>query len=186
MNLQLQAVLDEFNEATRRLQRLAQSTREELWTRRPDPDRWSMSECVAHLNLTSTAFVPLIQDALDRAQRLGRPAPKRYRRDFIGWLLWKGSGPPVRTRVKTAAPFVPQSTAPLKDLVGEFARLNEQLIELVRRADGLPLTDVTITSPFNSRMKYNAFSGLTILPRHEHRHLWQAEQVSAQLGTTRA
>jgi hypothetical protein len=38
-----------------------------------------------------------------------------------------------------------------------------------------------ITSPFDRRIRYNAYSCFTILPRHEHRHLWQAEQVWSAL-----
>jgi hypothetical protein len=38
---------------------------------------------------------------------------------------------------------------------------------------------VKIGSPFNTRVKYNVFSALSVLPRHQHRHLWQAEQTLA-------
>jgi hypothetical protein len=34
-----------------------------------------------------------------------------------------------------------------------------------------------VQSPFNEKVKYNLYSCLTILPPHQHRHLWQAEQI---------
>ena len=36
-----------------------------------------------------------------------------------------------------------------------------------------------MTSPFNARMRYNLYAGFSTLPRHQHRHLQQAERVWA-------
>jgi hypothetical protein len=55
----------------------------------------------------------------------------------------------------------------------------------VEAADGLPLGSVRITSPFDPRLRYNLYSCLTILPRHQHRHLWQAEQALERLRRAR-
>ena len=40
---------------------------------------------------------------------------------------------------------------------------------------------VKITSPFNPRLRYNLYACLTILPPHQERHIWQAEQVLERL-----
>jgi hypothetical protein len=172
---QLQAVIAELGTAQARLHALAAATPATAWLRRPDPARWSIAECVAHLNLTSAAFVPLLRGALsDPAEPT---TTKRYRRDPMGWLLWRTLGPPVRFRLKTAAPFIPQSTARPAKLVAEFDRWQSELVGWVRKAEGLPLNRLWVRSPFDPRARYNAYSALTILPRHQHRHLWQAEQV---------
>jgi hypothetical protein len=176
---QLQAVIDELGTAQARLHALAAATPPSAWSRRPAPGRWSIAECVAHLNLTGAAFVPLLDRALVGAP--AAPARGRFRRDLAGWLLWRMTGPPARIRVKTSAPFVPQATTAPGELVAEFDRRQAEQIALVRRADGLPLDRLRITSPFNTRVRYNVYAALTILPRHQHRHLWQAEQVWATL-----
>ena len=181
MHPQLQAVIDEFGTAQARLHALVAATPPAAWSHRPAPGRWSIAECVAHLNLTSAAFVPLLDRALAGAPAARAPARGRFRRDLAGWLLWRMTGPPARVRVKTAAPFVPQATAAPAELVAEFDRRQAEQIALVRRADGLPLDRLRITSPFNARVRYNVYAALTILPRHQHRHLWQAEQVRTEL-----
>src|SRR6266550_1044877 len=134
MHPQLDLVADEYRSAQARLHELVRAVPEERWGRRADPARWSVAECVAHLNLTSMAYLPLLQHAVSRARMLERRPPGRYHRDPIGWLLWATMGPPVRVR---------------------------------------------LTSPFNARVRYNLYSCFTILPRHQHRHLWQAERVWA-------
>ena len=177
MHPQLQAITDEYESAGLRLRQLLETVPAGRWTERPAPERWSIAECVAHLNLTTEGFRPLVEVALAEGRRRGGPAPQRYRRDLIGYLMWRTAGPPARARVKTTAPFVPRSTAAPAELVAEFERLQAEQLRWVAAADGLPLGSLRITSPFNARLKYNLYSLLTILPRHEHRHLWQAERV---------
>jgi hypothetical protein len=174
---QLEAVVEEFRAAQARLHALARTVPDEAWPLRPAPERWSVAECVAHLNLTSAAMVPILRDGLSRARHAGAHAPRRYRRDALGWFLWKTMGPPVRFRMKTTAPFVPSAGDRPGHLVREFERLQADQIACVDEADGLPLQAVTVASPFDARAKYNLFACITILPRHQHRHLWQAEEA---------
>lgn len=181
MHPQLQAIADELLAAQARLHRLAESTSAEWWSRRADPDRWSAGECVAHLNLTATAFVPLIRRGLEQAAPIGGGAPRRFRRDLAGWILWRWAGPPVRFRVRTTAPFVPTGSEPLAQLLAVFDRLQAEQLVAVARADGRPIHRVKITSPFNPRLRYNLYACLTIQPAHQERHIWQAEQVLERL-----
>jgi hypothetical protein len=181
MHPQLQAVVDDFGRAEERLHRLAAEVSPADWGRRVDPTRWSIAECVSHLNLAE-ALMPRLRDAIARGRGLGGSAPRHYRRDPIGWLLWKMAGPPVRQRVRTSAPFEPRGPEPRDATVADFERWQREQTAIVAQADGLPLGRLWIISPFDARIRYNAYACLTILPRHQHRHLWQAEQVRAGLS----
>jgi len=142
-----------------------------------------VAECVAHLNLTSRAYPARLRAALNDARSLGATAPRRYRRDFAGWLLSLFTGPLPGIgrfrfgRMATKAPFVPTGVLPRAQVIAEFDRLQAEQIAIAREADGLPIDRVKIVSPFDERMRYNAYSALVILPRHQHRHLDQAENV---------
>lgn len=182
MHPQLQVIIDEFRTAQERLDRLSRRVPDAAWSERADPDRWSIGECVAHLNLTSAAFLPRLEAALDEARRLDAPAPARYRRDPLGWLLWRTMAPPVRVRTRTAATFVPSGTDAPAALRETFAHYQAEQIRCVEQGSGLPLDRVRLASPFSPRARYNLYAALTILPRHQHRHLWQAEQVAAALA----
>lgn len=186
MHPQLQDLDEQFTAARERLHRLAAALSAEEWTRRPAPDSWSPAECVAHLNLTSRTFIPQLRDALREARGMGSPAPARYPLGVIGWLLRRMTGPTKGVKVKTSAAFVPGSTAPPAELVAEFDALQEEQMALVRGAEGLPIHRIRVTSPFNARVKYNAFAALTILPGHQHRHLAQAERAAASDPVSRA
>jgi hypothetical protein len=177
---QLEPLTVEFLEALDRLHLLVDRVAANRWAYRTDPKRWSVAECVAHLNLSSAAYLPLLTHAVAEARAVGTPAPGRYRHNPVGWLLWRTMGPPVRLRTRTIAAFVPSATAPAPQLVAEFEQLQEAQVALLRAADGLPLGRVMVTSPFNARVRYNLYSCFAILARHQHRHLWQAEQVWAR------
>ena len=177
MHPQLQLIADEFVAAQERLHRLAAAVPEALWTARHDPARWSVGECVAHLNLTAEAYLPLIRQGIAEGKALGRTTAVRFRRDPVGWLLWRTARPPVRHRVRTTAPFVPSGREPRAPTLDTFDRLQAEQVRSVQEAEGLPLDRIRITSPFNARLRYSLFSCFTILPRHQQRHIWQAEQV---------
>jgi hypothetical protein len=177
MHPQLEAIDAEFRSAQDRLHALVRQVPEERWRVRGDPRRWSVGECVEHLNLTGRAYLPILEIAVAEARALRGPGPRRYRRDLIGWLLWKGTGPPVRLRTRTSAPFIPAGLSSPDALVAEFDRLQAAQLGQLHAADGTPMERVRVTSPFDSRIAYNLFACFGILPRHQHRHLWQAEGV---------
>src|SRR5438034_10630523 len=82
MHPQLQLVADEDRSAQARLHDLVRAVPDEQWSKRSDRARWSVAECVAHLNITSLAYVPLLQHAVSRARMLERRSPSRYRREI--------------------------------------------------------------------------------------------------------
>ena len=177
---QITAIIDEFESARARLHRLTKATPASRWSERADPQRWSVAECIAHLNLTSRAYLPLLGKGISDARSAGVPVPRRYRRDPIGWALWIAMGPPVRFgRMRTLALFIPSGGLPRDATVSEFDRLQDEQIAFAREANGLPLGAVRVQSPFDARVTYNLYSCLTILPRHQHRHLWQGEGIWA-------
>lgn len=183
MHKQLADVVSAFESAQERLHRLTDQLSDARWKSRPGPERWSAAECVEHLNLTSRAYVPLLRRALEQAPK-GAAKPKRYRRDFLGWLFTNMVGPIPGVgklkfpRVKTTPDFVPKPVGSRVEIVAEFDRLQAELIGLARRADGLPLGEMKIVSPFGGKIRYNVYSALRILPAHQERHLDQAEEAT--------
>ena len=178
MHPQLEQIADEFHFATARLHALVRVVPIDRWPERRDPARWSVAECVAHLNLTGAAYVNILREAIDRGKGMAEsPFTGRHRRDFMGWLLWKTMPPPVRMKVKTIARFIPESVAPVATLEAEFVRLQDAQLALLESAEGLDLARIKVQSPFNAKLSYNLYSCFSILPPHQHRHLWQAEQI---------
>ncbi|HEX7809065.1 MAG TPA: DinB family protein [Thermoanaerobaculia bacterium] len=171
----------ELNEATARAWTLVKSTDGRLFTVRPNPKSWSAAECISHLSISTEQFIPVLRDALADARKRKLFARKPPKMDLLGRILRWFLEPPIRQRVKTAAPFVPRAVRAKAEAFGEFASLQEKLGELVRGASDLDLGRVKIVSPFDKRVKYNVYSAFRIITAHQRRHLWQAEQAIAAL-----
>jgi hypothetical protein len=176
-------LMRELNHAEKRLVSLVDTIEPEKWRVRRDPNRWSVSECIAHLNLTSEAFIPRLDKAVTEARQIPRMQRKAYSRGVFAALFAKILGPlPVIRgkrigRVKTTPPFVPTGDHDPGVLVAEFKRHQNELRRIIEEGDALQLDKVKIVSPFGEKVSYSAYAALTLIPRHEERHLQQAELV---------
>ena len=179
---QLADIVFQFEEAQQRLKALEARTTDVQWGTRSRPDSWSIGECIAHLNLTSRAYIPLLRDAFDSDNLIRKP-PRRFFMDPIGWVIAKSVGEMPRLggfrigRMKTAPKFVPPVVLNRELVVAEFHTHQHELIKLAHWAEQRDLHKLRIASPFNPRISYNAYAALVMLPRHQHRHLAQAERV---------
>ena len=181
MHAQLTRLIGDYDEAHARLHAIADRLTPGEAADRRGSGRWSVAENIAHLNLTSAAFLPPLANGLEEAVRLGGDPPKRYKRDPIGWMFSNIVGPQWRVgrlrlvSVKTPKPFVPEAAAPIAELTAEFDRLQSELADLIMASDERPIDQVYIESPFDKRVKYNMFSAFTMIPRHQMRHIVQCE-----------
>ena len=174
MHADLQRIVDDLRGLTRDVAALAAGIPEDRWGARPSPERWSVAENVAHLNLTTDAYLGMIDAMLAEARAKGSAAGPRMRKDFVGWLLHGMLAPGKGGRVKTAAAFIPDAVKPKAELMADWERYQEALVERVAAADGLPIDKVKIASPFSARVRYNGYACFAILAQHERRHLAQA------------
>jgi hypothetical protein len=175
---QLQAIVDDLDAASRRVSALRASVASGVWSGRQAAGQWSPAECLEHLNLMSAALLPVIRHGLQEAHKRGPWQVKvPYRRNLMGSLVWAIMGPGRGIKTKTIAAFMPAGEQSVEALVAGFERLQADILACVRAADGLPIDQVRIASPFDSRLRYNLYAVLTLVPRHQHRHLHQAERA---------
>ncbi len=175
-----QALLD----ARERARRVADAAGADRWGVRPSAERWSVAECLIHLNTTTERFIPPLDDAVRELRKRGLTAVAPLHRDPIGWLLCWFLEPPYRIRTKTVPAFVPKAVEPMGEVLERFDYLQGELLMRLDRASGLALDRVKIASPFDARVKYNVFSAFSVIPVHQRRHLFQAEHVRAELTRT--
>ena len=184
LSASLAAIRNELDATTTRLHELVDTMHDAAWRSKPSPSRWSVAECVEHLNITSRAYVPVLRDALrdGRARGLTNPADSN-RLDLFGWLLVKMLEPPVkrRRRMPTPAAFVPASIEPRAKVVPEYEALQRELVAILNQAEGLAISKIKVCSAFNAKLRYSVYSSLRVITTHQRRHLWQAEQTAREI-----
>ncbi|MBX3174714.1 MAG: DinB family protein [Gemmatimonadaceae bacterium] len=180
---QLHELLAESEAVQARFDALDLRVSDTRWSQRPAPERWSVAECVAHLNLSSEAMLPLLHAALAAARKLPAIGARRYSGTMLGRFLrlMLGPAPRLGQRViggtRTPAAFVPGGSLPRHEVAAAFRQhlLHER--ELIRESEGLAIDRAMIESPFAAGAQYDAWSALRIVVRHELRHLVQAERA---------
>jgi hypothetical protein len=187
MQRQITRLIEQFESVQSRLHRLTDVLPEDLWSRRPTPDRWSVAECVIHLNLTSEAVMPRLRAAVAKASSFSGLSAVHLRQNLTGRIFAIAIGPvlaigPIRFgTVRAPASIVPRWDAPPAETMSTFDRFQQEWISLVSESDGRPIDRVITSSPFIPRLKYNAYSGFIIVARHELRHVVQAERSRREL-----
>ncbi|MEW5974770.1 MAG: DinB family protein [Acidobacteriota bacterium] len=178
---QLNDLQDQLKAAASRAEQLAGGLSGTQLEHRPLRDRWSIAECLKHLTLTSRAYLPIIDCAIEEARLSGLLGGGPFRMDWMGRVLKWVVEPPVRIRVRTKAEFHPPETALSVRALPEFLETQEQLLRALQRVNGIALDRIQVISPFDPRVHYNLFSCFHLLAAHQRRHLWQAEGVRKEL-----
>lgn len=185
---QLDDIAKELAAVRARFAALDAAVSDAQWNRRSMPDSWSVAECVAHLNLTAAAMMPRIRDAIAEARALAPVGERAYRAGAVGWILTSMMGPVQIVlgfklgKVRTPPPFVPGSELPRGQVVAEFRRWQEEEMGVIRESAGFSIDRVSILSPFAENVRYDGYSALRIVARHELRHIVQAERTLDRLS----
>lgn len=151
---------------------------EQQLNRRPSPSRWSVGQCLEHLNIVGGHYLPEMRARLDRAQaRQTRPAPF-IKRGFFGQRLVADMRNPAASK-----PLIsPQRYAPtgnrLPRTVAEvFSRQLDELLRLVLQARQVDANAVRIPNPLLPLVRLRLPDTLEFLVAHIQRHVRQAEAV---------
>lgn len=145
---------------------------------RAAPGRWSIGECLAHLNLTGQVYFQVI----DRGIREGRAAKLfgagPYRHGWFGKFFLKRTEPPVKNlKVKAPKTVAPVNEHLVAVVRPAFMSLQQQLLRRIDEANGLDLGRIKINSPFVKFLRFDLGHSIALTIAHERRHLWQARQV---------
>ncbi len=86
--------------------------------------------------------------------------------------------PPVKRRMRTSKKLEPLRDLDRETVRADFAACRDEMIALLRDADGLDLDRAKITSPFLSILRMPVFSAYQVLLAHARRHIWLARQTA--------
>ncbi len=180
LNPEVQVLVDDFLRAKQRCARLCEGLTSTQLCRRVAENRWSIAECIAHLNLAGAVYLGALRTALNEAIRdkvFGAP-PFNYGA-LMRWYI-RQTEPPPRLKIKA-----PKSIRPLsfsdERVAAEFEILQEWFIKEAVRADGIDLARARVRFPFLQIWRMPLGGLFHLAAAHQRRHLWQAEQLRATI-----
>lgn len=179
MTPELQGMLDQLDAIKRDGEAVASDLTEAQFNWHPGEGRWSIADCLQHLNIGVTQTLPAFDRAIAEGRARGQTASGPFKYGWFSRLVAGSMEPPPKFRMKTVAMLRVPSAATYRaaDLLPEFARVRDQLAARVRQADGLDLARVRTISPINRLLRLPLGAYFQFIISHDRRHLWQARQV---------
>lgn len=151
---------------------------------RPEPNRWSIGECLQHLHLGHHPYLPVIERAIADGWERGLVGGGARYGWLDRWFIRNLESPPKR-RMKAPKKLQPASSRPKDELVADVLGGLAALTALLPGANGLDLGRVRVRSPVFALLNFRLGAVFAFLAGHYRRHLWQADQVKAAPGFPR-
>ena len=173
---------EELNETRRRAEQLVSGLSPEQLGLRLNPARWSIIECLAHLNMTAAIVQPKIAAAIEQGKQEKTSGNGPFSPGPLGRLLIWIAEPPPKFRMrapKNIAPAVNHGDA--SQVLSDFMKFQDGWETLDRNAQGLDQRKLKIASPFRGLPRLRLAVPIPWMMAHQRRHLLQAEEVKRQI-----
>ncbi len=148
------------------------------FTWRPAPNRWSIAECLEHMNATARAYLPAIDEGIADAIKHGAYAEGPFYYSVVGRLFSHLMEPPARFRMRAAIDKQPGPQRPKRETLAGFRAYQVQYVDRLRQANGIDLARSCVRSPLASWIRIPLGSAFASMAAHERRHLWQARKIT--------
>jgi hypothetical protein len=181
MDKNTQALREELAGCRSRAQELMKGLTRDQLTRRPDPSKWSIAECLAHLNVTAGVVQSLIAQAIDRGRKEKFFGTGPFKLGAKGRILLWIAEPPPKFRMRAPKSVVPPvSIGNPAQVLPDFLKVQDEWERLWKEAEGLDMARVNI-GPLLSPFRCHLSASFPWMMAHQRRHLLQAENVKRQI-----
>lgn len=143
---------------------------------KPNPDSWSVGECISHLINSNSLYLSKIENILGEVKST-ESKDFSYKQSLVGKMIVKGVDPKNVRKSKTFKVFFPDSSNIPKSIIMDYTESSEKFIRLADNLRHLDLKKIKLSSPVNKLLRMNLGDPLIIIPLHDERHLNQAERV---------
>ncbi len=154
------------------------------------PDKWSILECLQHLNLAERFYIRNIQH---KVERLGlvqtNPMDQVIESDWIGKAMLYIVDPQVKIKVPAPGLIRPRRVDELNpaEVINQFVELQSLLQDLLKKAVYLDWNQEKVMTLFGNGpglnwLKIRLGDAVRMLVAHSERHLNQAMRVKKEMN----
>lgn len=153
---------------------------------KPAPDRWSIVECLQHLNLAERFYIRTIQYKVDALEFTpATPTDQSLESDWIGKAFLYVVDPQVKIKVPAPGLIRPRAAVDLMpvDVMTQFIELQTLLNSLLDKAIYLDWNREKVMTLFGNWLKIRLGDAIRMLVAHTERHMKQAMRVKVEMDT---
>ncbi|HEY2362853.1 MAG TPA: DinB family protein [Candidatus Angelobacter sp.] len=179
MKFDTQSVSRDIADSRSRSQALVDGVSADQLMRRPDPGKWSIAECLAHLNITAATVQKLMARGIEQAKQEKKFGSGPFSIGSKGRLMIWIAEPPPKFRIRAPKNVRPPAAIddPLR-MLSAFMKAQDEWERLMREQEGLDLAAIKVgQGAFRMRLA----AALPWMMAHQRRHLLQAENVKRQI-----
>ncbi|MES2766342.1 MAG: DinB family protein [Bacteroidota bacterium] len=154
------------------------------FNKQPSTGGWSVGECFEHMNILGRGYVANLQKAVAEGRKKGLTGSGKVKYGFFAKKFISSMEPPYKMKLKTTSAMQTKDKNLSKEKVlAEFLKIQDEMLEILKSAQGLDFKKITAPSMFFRFFKMNVGEWLGSMASHERRHLWQASNVKKKLGS---
>ncbi|SHI64021.1 DinB superfamily protein [Hymenobacter daecheongensis DSM 21074] len=151
--------------------------------RRPAPGKWSIGQCLEHLNIIGGHVLPVMARKLKQAQESGSKPAETVKTGFIGRKLIVAMQTPASEKpLQSPQQYAPSGSRLPRTVVEVFSRQLDELANLVEQARTVNANGIRIPNPVIPLLYLRLTDQLELLVVHLKRHVQQAERVLDGVG----
>lgn len=153
----------------------------EVLSQRAEPDRWSVIECIEHLNIADGHYLTLFHQKLPNAKASDREDFKSswFGNYFVKMMKPKPDGT-IPSPMKTMRKFDPEVKVH-EDTLSKFKDDQLELLRFLEMAKGLDLQKIKMPSAIGAVVTFRLGDAFRFLIAHNQRHMIQARNVLKKL-----
>ena len=142
-----------------------------------NPERWSLLECIEHLNRYGDYYLPAIEKALNQSSY---PPSVNFRPGLMGNYFAKSMLPKEKlNKTKTFSNMNPINSALDRSVLQRFLDQQETMLRLLNRAKETNLTWVKVPISIARWIRFRLGDVFRVVIFHNIRHFEQAKQASS-------
>ncbi|MBC8085517.1 MAG: DinB family protein [Hymenobacter sp.] len=151
---------------------------DEQLNRRPGSAKWSVGQCLEHLNIIGGHYLPALTRKLRQAQEHGSTPAETVKHGYIGRKMTAAMRAPAHKKaLRTPQQYAPTGARLPRTVVEVFGRQLDELQGLLEQARRVNANAVRIPNPIIPLLWPRLPDVLEMLVEHLKRHVAQAERV---------
>ncbi|PSL35272.1 DinB family protein [Chitinophaga ginsengisoli] len=156
---------------------------QQILLRQPAPEKWSVAQCLDHLNAYSRFYVPAMEKAIQSGLTSSLPPAATFKSGWLGNYFTKMMEPKTNGQpgMKMQAPkaYRPMSDLDAGKVVSEFIEWQQKTKALLDQAQYVNLQSLKIPTTLGNWLKFSLGDTFRFVIAHERRHMAQALRAKA-------
>ncbi|MBT9391797.1 DinB family protein [Hymenobacter sp. NST-14] len=153
--------------------------------RGPGPGKWSVGQCLEHLNIVGGLYLPVIGRKIKAAQQRGTSPAEEVKHGYFGRKMTEAMRVPAAEKpLQAPQQYAPSGSRLPRTVVEVFSRQLDELSSLLSQARRVNMNAIRIPNPLIPLLLPPLPDAFELLVEHMKRHLQQAERVLDGLGVS--